>query len=92
MAKPKIRIHNEHVEAISKKKCPCEEFGKRSKGNQIYWLFEYHNVRRYTVAHFCKECFHSRIIPLLKNHSDGCGCTFEFVWHGFGIKPEWMQF
>lgn len=81
----KIRQHNEYFRPLVKTTCEC---GK--KKTKVWSWGEYHNVRWYTVKHFCKDCYNERVKADLLGHAGPCGCKINLV--GYQTKlPRWLN-
>lgn len=76
---------------MSKPVCPCGMSVKKHGIPSVYGWYEYRYATKRLVEHFCPKCFESSILPRLKSHIHGCGCSFEFIWHGLGGTPEFLR-
>ena len=84
-------VHNEYFRTVllgGRKSCPqCKV--KLCDGEKIWSWGEYHNVRWYTVQHFCKQCWHE-VQARLRQHSWQCHCTYNLVRYGAERLPTWL--
>lgn len=89
---PKNRVHNEWFRTVSlgnRKSCPtCH--AKLPVGESIWSWGNYINAKWRTITHFCRGCFHDRVVTPLKEHTDDCGCSVEYVGYRDPL-PTWLK-
>ena len=90
----KMRIHREWFRTVSlgnRKSCPnCKE--TLPQGEKIWSWGQYVRAKWQTIQYCCGDCFPTDVIPRLREHAAGCGCTFALeVKLGFDeVRPAWL--
>lgn len=90
-----LRVHNEWFQPIVKRgRCLCrrDTAERLALGDiRIFAWGEYVSAKWRTVDYFCLGCFAERIIPRLRQHANGCGCTFQVCARSGYTLPAWIK-